>query len=109
MRNVVTSPILFPDPENVGVAVGISLLLSIEAEIMFLTYFRLMAAIFISPRDTMIKPVVEQTYQVTRISRVSPAFHGFHLVEFSENGYLTLSIFKRLITPIFSLLVGSLR
>jgi len=55
LRTIVRSPIVFPDPKNVGVAVGISLLCCTEAEILrFPTYFRFMAAILISGWDTVI-------------------------------------------------------
>ena len=54
-QHFVTSPILLPDPENVGIAVGISLLSCVEADILrFLTYFRLMAVILVFAWDTQI-------------------------------------------------------
>jgi hypothetical protein len=79
-RNVVTSPILFSDPENVGIAVGISLLSCIEAEILrFLTYFRLMAAILLFARDTLIIPTsltfswVALPFGENRMKKIQPA------------------------------------
>jgi hypothetical protein len=78
-NNVVTGPILFPDPENVGIAVGISLLSCIEAEILrFLTYFRLMAAILLSAWDTLIIPTsltfswVALPFGENRMKKVQP-------------------------------------
>ena len=40
---------MLPDPENMGIAVGISLLSSVQAEIydyVYVAYFRFMAAMF---------------------------------------------------------------